>query len=401
MNASDYITAKTRVVAKKITKDIYVISNSPKASLDEVYEMGYIVDADGEFVTPREFPIGTMTKDGYWDYYECLYDFINGNRSLTKDSLLGFAVGDAFGVPYEFLSRKQIEGMQLDQMIGADVPHDFVSRWSAIIPKGAWSDDTSMLIATMDSITENNDLNYNDMMDKFLEWFDKAKYTSTGSTFGVGGIIYDSLRRYRENHDALRCGGRNYMDNGNGSLMRILPVSLYCIYKNLPDYEVFAIISDASSITHAHEISRVACFIYTLFLKGLYATGDKMEAFKRALSFDYKNWVSGPTYDLFRRILSEDFINVRREDIGESGYVLDTLEAVMYSVLHSDNYEDTIKCAVKLGYDTDTVAGIAGSLAGALYGSEAIPQKWMNDLLKRDYLIKMAESFDDVVLKRK
>lgn len=99
-------------------------------------------------------------------------------------------------------------------MVGYDTGIDFNSRWSDSIQAGSWSDDTSMLIATMDSMIKNyGEINYNDIMHNFLDWLYHNEFTSFGQTFGFGGIIYDSLVRFQNGHDVLDCGGKKFMDN--------------------------------------------------------------------------------------------------------------------------------------------------------------------------------------------
>lgn len=204
-----------------------------------------------------------------------------------------------------------------------------------------------MLIATMDSMIKNyGEINYNDIMHNFLDWLYHNEFTSFGQTFGVGGIIYDSLVRFQNGHDVLDCGGKKFMDNGNGSLMRILPISLYCINKNLYINETCKIVSEASSITHAHDISKISCFMFTEFLRRIVETNDKYEAL---------------------------------------------------NYIQNINYEDTIIQAVNLGYDTDTVAGITGSIAGVMYGIENIPKRWLNKLKRKEYLEYLSEEFSKVI----
>ena len=77
----------------------------------------------------------------------------------------------------------------------------------------------------------------------------------------------------------------------------------------------------------------------------------------------------------------------------ESGYVVDSLTIAIYSVLHTNNYEDAVKMAVNFGYDTDTNAAITGSIACAMYGKKQIPERWLNVLKKKDVQICIGEQF--------
>lgn len=319
-----------------------------------------------------------------------------------KDLLLGFAVGDAFGVPVEFMSREDIRKLDLKDMIGCDIPHNFFSRWSTIIPAGAWSDDTSMLISSMDSIITNDGrIDYQDIMQNFVNWWYTGEYTSLDSAFGLGQNVSEALRRYRKGTPALECGGKSFMDNGNGALMRILPFSYYCIKNNMSLDETQDIISKASGLTHGHDISKMSCLIYTEILRNILNGIDKYNSIKNAIEIDYSKYFSEEAISANKRITSGDILKIKDEDIKPSGYVVDTLESVIYSILNGNDYESTILTAVNLGYDTDTVGGITGSLASALYGKESIPQRWTNRLKKYEYLSNLADKFDAVLEKGK
>ncbi len=130
-----------------------------------------------------------------------------------KDGIIGFAVGDALGVPAEFKSREELNRYPITDM-KADGTYN--------MPAGTWSDDTSMTIATLHSIIETGTIDTNDMADKFLKWFRNAEYTATNKTFDIGRTTLQALAKYElKLENASNCGGSNEYDNGNGSLMRI------------------------------------------------------------------------------------------------------------------------------------------------------------------------------------
>lgn len=136
------------------------------------------------------------------------------NKNLSRDSLIGFAVGDALGVPVEFLTRNEVRSLHLTDMIGSDWFLPFKSNWSEIIPSGAWSDDTSMIIAGMDSIIKNNGrIDYDDIMQNFLNWWEHNQYCSLDMAFGLGGVVSEALERYKSCCPALEFGGKGTYDN--------------------------------------------------------------------------------------------------------------------------------------------------------------------------------------------
>ena len=98
-----------------------------------------------------------------------------------------------------------------------------------------------------------------------------------------------------------------------------------------------------------------------------------------------------PEYEHYHRIFEPDFEKLTREEIKSSGYVVDTLEAALWCVLTTNDYRSCVLKAVNLGEDTDTVAAVAGGLAGILYGLDAIPKEWLSNLKKREYIEQMCE----------
>ncbi len=328
------------------------------------------------------------------------YSFCN----RVVDGLLGLAVGDAFGVPVEFMSRKEVREIDLQDMVGNDTAPGFWSTWSDEIPHGAWSDDTSMTVAAMSSIINHQgQIDYDDIMSQFLAWWNEGKYTSLDYPFGLGNTVYQALMRYRNGTQALEYGGKGFKDNGNGALMRIFPFSIYCIRNNYNDEELHQLIRNAAGLTHGHSITAMSCYLYSLFLRECIRTKDPMSAYgsvfipKRIIQCRYM--FSEEAIVAHERLFSKDlcYRDFDQSIIPESGYVVDSLTIAVYSILHTNNYEDAVKMAVNFGYDTDTNAAITGSIAGAMYGKEQIPARWMNALRKKDYLILIGEQFAECI----
>ena len=283
---------------------------------------------------------------------------------ITKNALLGQAVGDAFGVPLEFLSRIRVRTLNITEMTGSDSELPIDSRWGLKIPKGSWSDDTSMTVASMASFIENDGrIDYDDQMNRFIKWWNGEDYCCLSYPFGLGRTVGAAMFRYQKKGlPVLECGGREVNDNGNGALMRILPFSLYCIFHQLSAEETVLVTGNGSAITHGHEISRLCCFIWTEFLRAISEDAD----IKKAIS----HIEAIPT-----------------------GYVVDTLYSALYSLYYADDYETSILNAMNLGFDTDTAGAVTGMAAGMLYGLEGIPERWLNVLGRKDYLESVARDF--------
>ena len=322
----------------------------------------------------------------------------NGNKSETKDfnnilsSIVGFTVGDALGVPVEFKSRQKLESNPLKEMIG----YGFHK-----VPEGTWSDDSSMMLATMDSIIEKKDIDYNDIMKKFCDWYADSKYTATGITFDIGISTSKALQKFYNGLSALECGGNREYDNGNGSLMRLLPIVLYSSYNNLNEEQEIELISNSSSLTHNHEISKLGCKIYTDFVKSLLKGQTKAQAFNDILSKDYSEHYSNGSINYYKRLLNIKFPKLSSSEINSSGFIVDTLEASIWCLLTTSSYENAVVKAINLGNDTDTIGAITGSMAGILYGYESIPKRWISKLKNKEYLFSLINKFDETLINLK
>jgi len=303
----------------------------------------------------------------------------------VKDAVYSFVIGDALGVPVEFRSRAYLVDHPVTEMLGYG---------SHRVPQGVWSDDTSMTLATMDSIINTKTINYNDMAERFCSWLYYSKYTAYDIVFDVGLTTNLALKSYQNNQDASKCGLSSIKNNGNGSLMRMLPIVFYCYYKKSSDKEILEIVKNTSCITHAHEISVMGCYIYVKYLINLLQGKDKKESYKIIQELDYSMF-RNETQEVYKRIIKNDISTLDENDIESSGYVVSTLEACLWTLLNNNNLKDTILTAVNLGDDTDTVGAITGSMAGIIYSYEDIPKSWIEKLKGKDYLDKMINDFSN------
>jgi ADP-ribosylglycohydrolase len=146
--------------------------------------------------------------------------------NMYLDGIMGLVVGDALGVPVEFEEREELRARPVKFMEGYGTYE---------LPAGSWSDDSSMALATLDSL--RNGYNPDDIMQKFVAWSENGEYTPYGECFDIGTGTSDAIWRYMQNKDIHTCGGRKESDNGNGSLMRILPICLYCVDKDFETEE--------------------------------------------------------------------------------------------------------------------------------------------------------------------
>ncbi|PTY40731.1 ADP-ribosylglycohydrolase family protein [Brachyspira hampsonii] len=308
-------------------------------------------------------------------------------ENKLKSSILGLAVGDALGVPYEFMSRYIIKKNPCKDMIGNGTHNK---------KAGTWSDDTSLTLCLLDNLN-NKDISYNNIMNSFMLWYDNGEYTADGHTFDVGITTREAISNYKNGKNPIKCGLYDEYSNGNGSLMRILPIAFYInkyfdceLFEN---NEVINIIYNVSSLTHSHKRSLIACVIYTAIALNLINDMNIEEAISKGLkdSFDY--YKNEKEIDYYKRIFDSDFKKLNEKEIKSSGYVVHTLETSIWILLNTSNYKDAVLKAVNLGDDTDTTAAVTGGLAGLYYGIDNIPDKWIDTLINKELIMNICSKF--------
>lgn len=296
-----------------------------------------------------------------------------------KAVVIGAAIGDALGVPVEFSSREELKNKPVTDMTGFGTYN---------VPLGAWSDDTSMCLATLDAFT-TGEVCFRKIMDNFVKWYKLNEFTPTNYTFDIGGTTSLALERYMKDKNMFS-GLDDEHSNGNGSLMRIYPFVLFANIKGYSFVETIDFIIKGSKLTHAHEASIVGCLIYYLVLDHLINEKSK-DAIKLGLKKAESYLKEYKELSRYNRLFSSNFSNLKEEEIKSSGYIVDTLEASIWCVLNSNSYVECVLKAVNLGDDTDTIGFIAGSLAGILYGYDNINNNWKEKLIKRDYIENLCE----------
>lgn len=210
----------------------------------------------------------------------------------------------------------------------------------------------------------------------------------------------DAIRRYEREHDPRTAGGRHASNNGNGSLMRIMPAVLFCIGKGLPDQEAIDIVHRVGSLTHAHIRANIACGLYYFMARAILTeegslNGRLQRGLNQAFTFYEERLPDQDELKFYRRLCDLDaFAALPVGDIRGTGYVVDALEAAVWSLATTGSFEEALIKAVNLGDDTDTVAAIAGGLAGLYYGEDAIPEAWLKALQRREWIEGMILSIN-------
>lgn len=307
---------------------------------------------------------------------------MNSLTDQVKSAFLGVAVGDAVGVPVEFKPREYLKRVPVTDMIG-------FGTYS--LKPGTWSDDSSLTFCLAEALTQ--DFRLENVATNFLNWYEHAYWTAEGEVFDIGITTQDALDRLLEGVSPESSGDTRVDSNGNGSLMRILPLLFYI--QDKPIRERFELTRQVSCITHAHIRSVLACFIYLEYARYMLQGQDKFEALKTiqdTLPTTFAEWqIPAEEVRVFDRIFTQNIHELTEDDIQSSGYVLHTLEASLWCFLQTNNYASAVLKAVNLGKDTDTTAAVTGGLAGLTYGWGDIPVNWLNQTLKVSEIMDLAE----------
>lgn len=258
-------------------------------------------------------------------------------------------------------------------------------------PAGTFSDDSSLAFCLAEALT--GEFNLQEVANNFIAWLYNDFWTANGNVFDIGIATERAIRRLHSGTQPDLAGGLKESDNGNGSLMRILPLVVYTKDKSIE--ERYQITKQVSSVTHGHIRSVIACFYYLEFARQLTAGKYKFDIYN-SLKTEVSEYldslsISPAEINLFHHLLNGNIFELTEDVIDSNGYVLHTLEASIWCLLTTDNYEDVALKAVNLGSDTDTTGAVTGGLAGLLYGYKSIPERWMNQLARKGDIEDLAD----------
>ncbi|WP_028610910.1 ADP-ribosylglycohydrolase family protein [Paenibacillus harenae] len=306
--------------------------------------------------------------------------------SKVLGGILGFCVGDALGVPIEFKSRSTLMKEPLTDMIGFGTHAQ---------PPGTWSDDSSLLFCFMESAVQYPQIDLVDLADRFTKWYSKGYWTPHGDVFDAGIATAEAIARFKDH--CIRpdfAGGTDEYSNGNGSLMRILPLAYLLKEETFEDRA--AIIAQVSSLTHRHQVSIIACVIYVeMAIHLLRGAGiEESVALMRKTMLDAHTATDHTIISRFDRILMGNLTSLQMQEIESTGYVVHTLEASIWSLLTTGSYSEAVLRAVNLGEDTDTTGAVTGGLAGIYYGADAIPAEWTSKLARLKDIYDLCDRFE-------
>ena len=297
-----------------------------------------------------------------------------------RGAVLGLACGDALGMPFEFadpLPSEPVTEMLPHERLrfGLRRTSATTSDESISLPAGSWTDDTSMTLCLAESLLECGGVNLRDQMYRYWRWGRQGHLTPTGVTFGMGPTVRVALARFDSGEEPW--GDASALTNG--SLMRAAAVPLYFG----SGAQLLDAAAECSEPTHREPICRAACQVYAALVaaalggarrEDLLAAGAGGAGQERPLPGRLESVLDG-------RLARRD-----RSQISGANDVQCTLEAALWAFARTDDFESGAAAAISLGLDTDTTACVYGALAGAHYGVDAIPVRWLETVQKRELL---------------
>jgi len=293
-----------------------------------------------------------------------------------RGAMIGLAIGDALGVPVEFHRPGEFKPVC-----------DFVESLSRSgLPAGHWSDDTAMALCLAKSLIEKG-FDPVDQVEKYVRWCMEGYCSSTGKAMGIGQTVWRALIEYIPGESPYVAISGRFSD-GNGSLMRIAPIPLY--FRNSP-FEAMESAELSSRITHGSRLCVDACKYYSGLIIGALNGLSKDEILSPLYSPIKDYWRDHVLTDEIQAIAIGSYKEIHPPEIQGSGYVVKSLEAALWAFHNSDSYEEGVLKAVNLGDDADTTAAIYGQLAGAFYGIQGIPRRWVDGVAKNNHILLAAD----------
>lgn len=310
-------------------------------------------------------------------------------KDKIRAGVLGVAVGDALGVPVEFNSRESLDKNPVTNMREYGTYRQ---------PKGTWSDDSSLMFCLMEGLC--NGYNLNEIAQNFVKWKYNSYWTPHGAVFDIGNATSQAIYEITKGTAPEFCGGLDEWSNGNGSLMRILPMAFY-LYNESDIGTRYKKVKEISSITHAHIRSVLGCFIYVEYALKLLEGQDKFTALqhvkREVIQFLNEQEINPVELANYDRILKGNIGELPREDISGSGYVVHSLEASLWCLFNANSYSEAVLAAVNLGDDTDTTAAITGGIAAIYFGPDEQFDFWKLRIARYEDVVDLINRFTKVI----
>ncbi len=300
-------------------------------------------------------------------------------------SLQGLAVGDALGTTLEFAKP------------GTFTPiTDMVGGGPFSLRPGEWTDDTSMALCLAESLVEKNGFDPRDQMERYLRWWKEGHLSHSGNCFDIGNTTRKALSQFEITQDPFS-GSSDSFAAGNGSIMRLAPVPMF--YSREPELAIMKS-AESSRTTHGANEAIDACKYLGAIIAGAIngATKDELLSERYCPIDDY--WKNNPLVPKIDDIAMGSFKRKDPPDIKGTGYVVKSLEAALWAFNKGKTFKEGCLLAVNLGDDADTTGAVYGQIAGAYFGEQGIPQKWLTNLAMRPTILDLAHRLFDSSISR-
>ena len=288
-------------------------------------------------------------------------------NNKTRGLFLGLAIGDAVGMPAEFMQPGSFE--PVTNMRAGGVFN---------LPAGYWTDDTSMALCLADSLLECGGYDSYDVMNKYRSWWQDGYRSSQDHCFDIGNQVQQALRDFITTPEVIPTTTVRSESAGNGTVMRLAP-AIIAAYSHRSPEEIIQLARISARETHYSLEAEIGTEVFAALLINALKTD-----LKRSVLDVSKHSTGGLFAELFERITDTNNLN-------NSGYIIHSLQVAVWAFLKYDSFEEGMLAAINLGGDSDTNGAIYGQLAGAFYGYDAIPQHWRDELFQKDELITIAD----------
>ncbi|WII73659.1 ADP-ribosylglycohydrolase family protein [Bdellovibrio sp. 22V] len=284
--------------------------------------------------------------------------------------LLGLHAGDSLGAPWEFLPPSPVWNKHTEIVGGGKF------KWKV----GEATDDTDLMLCVLRAIENPHLLSFDVLKKEMLKWYDSHPPD-------IGTTTIRGLRNLKAGLPLKSCG---YVDNkfqGNGSIMRVAPLSLLAedangTYQGSQILTLDEVIETQTKMTHGHSLCVESDRVFIAALRAALRGGTKSGIYHAAIK------EAGRVSETILKRLQQ-VITLPWEQLPTSGFCVDTLCAGMWALLRHDNFESALVAVVNRGDDSDSCGAVAGALCGAYYGLSAIPQRWLKVLEFHDEIVEI------------
>lgn len=285
-------------------------------------------------------------------------------QGRATGTMLGSAVADALGAPFEFQEPDLYAATFATPVLGG--VGEMIGGGSFGWAPGEFTDDTQMALALANALEETEGFSADIVWKHFRAWAEKA--------VDIGITIRSSLRHASHVGAAeaahVVLGGRTA---SNGSVMRIAPIGVFGV--RVTRAQAAELAMTQAALTHHDESAAVGAALVADIIRGCILSGEFETSLQSTLEFFAESPWSSIVDQHFMHLFAEGF-DPRDPQLLPNGTVWTAVGQAVWAVRSTSTFHDAVVAAINLGGDTDTVAAIAGAMAGAVYGVQGIPTRW-------------------------